>query len=52
MEKAEELAPALVSVAEDISRKFTLAFTLFAECHNLYNSSKKFAETDIILLGK
>ena len=60
VDKAEELAPTLTSTslaatlnstAEKISRKFTQAFTLFAACHNAFNSSQKFTDPDIKSLG-
>jgi hypothetical protein len=51
VDTAEAIAPTLTSTAEDISRKFTRTFTLFAACHNSYNSSAKFTEVDIESLG-
>ena len=60
METAEQLEPSLttcttdfnlVTKAENISRKFTRAFTLFADCYHIYSSCKKFKESDITLLG-
>ena len=46
------LQPTLTSQAQTISRKFTKAFTLFTNCHNIYNSGKKLSEEDIITLVK
>ena len=41
----------LTSAAENISRLFTRAFTLFAKCDSLYNSSKQMSDSDITTLG-
>ena len=49
---AEKLQPELVTTAEDISRKFTMLFTLFAGCHNTYSTSKKLSSEDIEHLRK
>jgi hypothetical protein len=51
VDTAEVVEPTLTSTTEDISRRFTKAFTLFAACHNLYNSAKKFTATEITSLG-
>lgn len=58
VETAEELEPSLtttglnlVRTAENISRKFTRAFTLFGSCYHLYSTCKRFKEADITLLG-
>lgn len=51
VDTAEQLEPTLTSTAEDISRRFTKVFTLFAACHNQYNSSMKFSDADIKTLG-
>ena len=50
MEKAEQLGIES-STAENISRKFTKAFTLFADCYHSYSTCKKFNESDITSLG-
>ena len=35
-----------------IATKFKLVFSKYGKCHDLFNSSQKFNEADILLLGK
>ena len=42
----------LITAAQAISRKFTRTFTLFAGCHNTYNSSEPLHDEDVQTLGK
>lgn len=37
--------------ARDICDKFTDAFTLFGDCHKMYDSSTQLTDTDIDKLG-
>lgn len=52
IDTAEKFSPNLIQAAEDISRKFTKTFTLFASCHNIYNSGQRLSEEDIGSLGE
>lgn len=52
VDTAELVEPTLTSTAENISRRFTRVFTLFAACHNAYNSCNKFSATDIESLSE
>ena len=49
---AKERCPQLTNDAEFISKTFTKAFSLFSNCHSIYDSSKALSETDINELGK
>ena len=48
--EAERICPELVPQAKSLSDKFQEAFTLFARCHNLYNSGAM-SEENIETLG-
>ena len=48
--EAECICPELVPQAKSLSDKFQEAFTLFARCHNLYNSGAM-SEENIETLG-
>jgi len=49
---ARSHAPMLLNEAQNISSKYENAFTLFAECHRLYDSSKQLSESEIEDLGE
>ncbi len=52
LDTAEQFAPHLVPSAESVSRKFTMAFSKFADCYQIYNSGNKLSEDQIQLLSK
>lgn len=59
METAEKLPPSstanqtdTIEKAQNVSRTFTKAFTLFGICHRLYNSGGKLSGSDIDSLGE
>ncbi len=52
MDTAEGISVTLVDAAEKVSRKFTKVFSSFAQCHNGYNSSHRFSDSQIDTLGR
>jgi hypothetical protein len=51
VDTAELVDSTLTTTAEEISRKYTRVFTLFAACHAEYNSCKQFSAVEITALG-
>lgn len=51
-ELAKARCPQLVAQAEFVSKTFSKAFTLFAACHKVYDSSKHLDESDLCALGE
>ena len=52
IDTAERICPTLSTQAEKVCCNFTLAFTTFAKCHNIYDRGDQLPEDDIHTLGR
>lgn len=49
---AEQHCQHLVGEAEQVARTFSVTLTLFAQCHNIFNSGGAVTDREITTLGK